>query len=204
MAVAANHSNQSSISLPSASLLSTHVTNDISTYILPAGAPHDVPGDNGWSRLGVPFDVNSVGKVTYDALNLIKRHRSMTPSLPHSSRITGSTRALHLSTYHNNPFYSPYNPYSANAVISNGQSFTRATSLDPSVFQNRTAVLSHLVSGEQHAPSQTIPTTRSDRNLYITPKEFPAHQGGVEAEVNATVITGAGESRQTAASEYQN
>nr|AEG78628.1 STE12 [Cryptococcus gattii] len=203
---AANHSNQSSISLSSASLLSTHVTNDISTYILPAGAPHDVPDDDGWPRLGVPFDVNFIGKATYDALNLIKRHRSMTPSLPHSSRITGSTRALRLSAYHNNPLYNPYNPYSANAVISNGQSFTRATSLDPSVFQDRAAVLNHLdlVSGKQHTPSQTIPTTSSDRNLYITPKDLPAHQGGVEARVNATVITGAGESRQTAASEYQN
>ncbi|KIR76402.1 transcription factor STE12 [Cryptococcus gattii EJB2] len=185
---AANHSNLSSISLPSASLLSTHVTNDISTYILPAGAPHDVPGDDGWPRLGVPFDVNSIGKATYNALNLKKRHRSMTPSLPHSSRITGSIRALHLSTYHNNPLYNPYNPYSANAVISNGQSFTRATSLDPSVFQDRTAVLNHPVNGKQHKPSLTIPITGSDRNLYITPE-----LRGVEAAVNATVITGAGE-----------
>ncbi|OWT39678.1 transcription factor STE12 [Cryptococcus neoformans] len=199
----ANRGNQASISLPSASLLGTHVTNDISTHFLPAVAPHGLPDDVEWPRLGVPLDVISVGEATYNAFNIAKRHRSMTPSLPASGRITGSTRALHSSPYHNNPLYNPYNPYSTDAAVANGQSFTRAASLDPSIFKDRVAVLSHLVSSKQSAPSQIIPAICSDRNLHTTPQELPTHRGGVEAGENATIITGADESRLTAASGHQ-
>lgn len=203
MVIAANRGNQASISLPSASLLGTHVTNDISTHFLPAVAPHGLPDDVEWPRLGVPLDVISVGEATYNAFNIAKRHRSMTPSLPASGRITGSTRALHSSPYHNNPLYNPYNPYSTDAAVANGQSFTRAASLDPSIFKDRVAVLSHLVSSKQSAPSQIIPAICSDRNLHTTLQELPTHRGGVEAGENATIITGADESRLTAASGHQ-
>lgn len=201
-----NRGNQTSISLSSASLLGSHVTNDISAHFLPAGAPHGLPVDVEWPRLGVPLNAISVGEATHDTLNLIKRHRSMTPSLPPSGRIIGSTRALHSSPYRNNPLYkpyNPYNPYSTNAAIPNGHSFTRAASLDPSVFQDRAAVLSHFVSSKQHTPSQTIPAMCSDRNLYTTPEDLPAHPVGVDARENAIFITGGGESRLAASSGHQ-